>query len=594
MRAFIIYTLNKVSLPIIREFTFSVFMYVLGCLCILVSEENNYLANYLKLFAELFLDVYLLCVFICILPSKVRILAKAITASFLYTIAIIDVFCFVRVGSSISPTLTQLVYETNQAETVEFLSTYIDKTIFLTPVSLILLLACCHILFHFFAKRVFLKLRQRRVQKSTPQMLSAAIFLMVIGSIICSYKNKHYVIKSFQFDTISKIENYFGSEFWAKKAFYLPIYRLALALHSNHLASQQTNELLTVANDIHIDQCLFTSPNIILIIGESYNKHHSQLYGYKKATTPHQAQRVDDGEMAVFTDVVTPFNITSDSFKNFLSLNDLSNNESWSEKPLFTQVFKKAGYHVSFLTNQFNKKEQTGFAQFSGSVFLNQPEMSISQFNSRNMQSHQYDEGLLEDYNSLKGQYSQRGKLVIFHLIGQHVDYKDRYPVATRFFMASDYQRSDLNENERRIIADYDNATRYNDQVVNSIIHLFENDDAVVVYFADHGEECFDDMKQFGRNHGAITREIAKNEFEIPFWIWMSETYRKQHPEISRQIFEARERKAIIDDLPHLMLSLAGISCDDYQSRLNILSPDYDINRKRLLRNTDDYDTIVR
>ena len=41
---------------------------------------------------------------------------------------------------------------------------------------------------------------------------------------------------------------------------------------------------------IAIDSCTFRSPEIVLILGESYNKHHAALYGYPLPTTPRLSQ----------------------------------------------------------------------------------------------------------------------------------------------------------------------------------------------------------------------------------------------------------------------------------------------------------------
>ena len=51
-------------------------------------------------------------------------------------------------------------------------------------------------------------------------------------------------------------------------------------------------------------------------------------------------------------------------------------------------------------------------------------------------------------------------------------------------------------------MAHYDNATRWNDEVVDRILSNFANEDAVVVYFSDHGEEVYDgSISLYGRIH---------------------------------------------------------------------------------------------
>ena len=57
----------------------------------------------------------------------------------------------------------------------------------------------------------------------------------------------------------------------------------------------------------------------------------------------------------------------------------------------------------------------------------------------------------------------------------------------------------------RMLLADYDNATLYNDSIMAEVIKRFEKEDAIVIYMSDHGEEAFGNgMEIFGRNHSAV------------------------------------------------------------------------------------------
>ena len=97
---------------------------------------------------------------------------------------------------------------------------------------------------------------------------------------------------------------------------YMPIYRLAFSVYANSLASQQIKKLIQAKNNVEVDSCTFRSPNIIFIIGESYNRHHAQIYGYDKPTTPEQDRLERSGMLNKFTDVIAPWNLTSYVFKN--------------------------------------------------------------------------------------------------------------------------------------------------------------------------------------------------------------------------------------------------------------------------------------
>ena len=201
----------------------------------------------------------------------------------------------------------------------------------------------------------------------------------------------------FSMDTIGSVEHELTTKDCAQ--FYLPVYRLAFSIFSNELASQQIGRLIEAKDKMQVDSCSFKSPNIVLIIGESYGKHHSQQYGYFMPTTPRQIKLQKTGLLVPFSDVVSPWNLTSFVFKNVFSLHVVGEKGEWCDYPLFPELFRKAGYHVTFITNQFLPKAKQAVYDFSGGFFLNHPELSKAMFDSRNTRLYRFDRGLLDDYD---------------------------------------------------------------------------------------------------------------------------------------------------------------------------------------------------
>jgi heptose-I-phosphate ethanolaminephosphotransferase len=98
-----------------------------------------------------------------------------------------------------------------------------------------------------------------------------------------------------------------------------------------------------------------------------------------------------------------------------------------------------------------------------------------------------------------------------------------------------------------------------------------------------------------GRRHNAdIDYRLARNEMEIPFWIWGSPFYIEHHPYGWLAIQAAKDRPLMTDALPHLLLYLAGISTPLYRPELNIISSDYDTRRPRILKGTTDYNRLKK
>lgn len=574
--------------PIYNNILFFIFMYALGALCINTTVGYNYLPFVLKLFFELFFDIYIVCCLLMLLPQRFRLISSWLIAVLFYVLAIIDLFCNIRLGTSISPSILQLVTETNSMEAQEFLSSYISLDILVSPIGCVILLMFTHIITNIFTKTTI------QGPKGLFVTNGLLIILLLIG-LFAGFKNKRNLFHTWKLDSIGDIEDFFASEYYNRRAQYLPIHRFAFSIHAIQLTQQQLVTLEHTMNMTQIDSCKYTSSNIIMIIGESYNKHHSQLYGYSQKTTPNQLYRNQAHELYVFADAVTPYNLTSEVLKNSFSLNDLTKGESWCEKPLFTNIFKKAGYQVTFLSNQFVMKQQSNIHDFSGGIFLNSPSLSKLQFNIRNSKIHKYDEGLIEDFQTLCKKRVSNHRLIIFSLIGQHIAYADRFPSNHSRLRLSDYRRNDLNDEQLQIVVDYDNATLYNDYVINKIIQLFEQEDAIIIYMPDHGDECFDQIKTCGRLHcDPVSKDIATNEYQIPFWIWCSKKYADLHPSIVKQIRESTDRRFYSDDISHLLLYLGGIYCKDYHEENNIISSSYNNHRKRLLRKSTDYDELIK
>ena len=601
-------------LPLLKNGVFFFAMYALGILCAyLTLPDNKGQDVYDNLWLELFLDVYFACAVLTVIPAKVRRWVRLALYVVLYGVALTDVFCFWKFGSVISPSMLMLVGETDSREAGEFLSTYLSLDVLSSPVAWIMLLFILHSLvdlrkplcrllkvdyaklqarFHF----GFLRFFHRYMLYPECGML---VLALLAWSVVTSWGNKRGMARLMTADTIGSIEHILTEPDHGE--FYLPIYRLAFSVYSNHLASQQVDKCVAASKRVVVDSCSFRSPTIVLIIGESYSKAHCQLYGYPQKDTPRQRRLERGGWLTKFNDVVSCWNLTSFVFKNVLSMHVVGEKSEWCDYPLFPELFRKAGYQVTFLTNQFLLAAGQAVYDFSGGFFLNDPVLSKAQFDLRNTSLHRFDEGLLSDYDNFlnEGKINLKGNnLIIFHLIGQHVSYNTRYPKDRAKWHADDYKelRPDIagDHYRRRMIAAYDNACLYNDSIVTQIVKRFEDKDAIVVYMPDHGEEIFEPGRDIiCRNHSAtVDWPLAHYEFEVPFWIWCSRKYAHREPEVFKAIKDAKNRRFMTDALPHMMVWLAGISSKDYNDKYNLLSPNYDESRPRVLKNSVDYDKL--
>ena len=584
--------------PIRENAAFFVFMFVLGYFCT-QTEIRLHLKGakpYELSATELFFDLYLLCAVLALIPQKIRLWVRLLFAVVLYAVALIDMFCYVRFESTLTPTMLMLFFETTGQETKEFLNSYVGWDLLTSKTGWIILIAFLHILWSIFSlwwkrynQRMGLRLSPSVVLYSQSIMGVVALGLFVYCATEC-FPNKQAMGRLMSKSNLGEVEHELTTKGCAN--LYLPIHRMVFSLYANRLASQQITQLMAATEKVQVDSCSFRSPQIVLIIGESFNKYRSQLYGYDKPTTPRQLKRQQDSTLIAFTDVVAPWNLTSFVFKHVFSLHAIGDEGDWCDVPMFPEVFRKAGYHVAFITNQFLPKAGEAVYDFSGGFFLNHPQLSEQLFDTRNSRLHRYDEGVLQDYDAMKEHDAHQ--LTIFHLMGQHVDYRGRFPVKTRRkFTPADYPDKKLAPKRLQINADYDNAVLYNDSIVDEIIRRFEHQNAIVIYMPDHGEECFNSMDYFGRNHSAtIDYRLAREEFEIPFWIWASEKYRQTHPYGWEAVKRYCHRPYMTDLLPHTLMFLGGIHTKDYRKEYDVLNSAYNEKRPRLLKNSVDYNGL--
>ena len=281
----------------------------------------------------------MLALVLTLLPRRVRPWVRGIFYFILYVVALVDVYCFVKFHSSLTPTMLLLVGETDTREAGEFLRSCVSPDILFSNVGWVVLLMFIHLLVtlqlrfpHFVPKnwcRLFWSLLDRfgLMFKRVRPVSQWTVFLLLIGSVASSSYNKAAFIKLMSGRTIGDVEHTLTEKRHAN--LYQPIYRLVFSLYANTLTAKQVDRLVSRVDKVKVDSCSFRSPNIVLIIGESYNRHHSAQYGYSMPTTPRQQKLEKQGRLVKYTDVVSPWNLTSFVFKHIFSLYTVGDKGEW-------------------------------------------------------------------------------------------------------------------------------------------------------------------------------------------------------------------------------------------------------------------------
>lgn len=499
---------------------------------------------------------------------------------------LIEIFSVLFYSSLITVRLVKLILETNTREASEFLS-----GLWAMP-ALWITLACGVV-------AVLLAKGTTMLWPSLPnkvrKVLVGLFCVCTLWSAVRGEGSHIKLIRCFTLDSVAQLneERYLPS-------LRTPAIRFAYGVAYTTVTMREYKTLVPAVERTQVDACSFRSPCIVLIIGESFNKYHTPLYNPSSLpTTPNLCRLRDEGALYVFSDVVTQSNLTAQVMQNILSTWSEDEPDNWMNHTLFPAVFRKAGYDVYYWSNQFVADGGGGLFSNLGGALLNHPDLNRLQFTARNSAIVPYDADLNADLrafiaDSLGGTLS-RPSLFIVHYIGQHVSYADRFPSDYNRFTADSFSPTYGGARGCEIRAQYANATLYHDHCINELWELFADRDAVVVYLSDHGEECYDYRNFYERsdqNH--LTPQVARYQFEIPFFMLASDSFRTNHPDLMEQIRAAQNKPFVNSDICHMLFSLAGIEMPDYRADRDLLSPQYNAARPRYIGDHVDYNTLIR
>ena len=493
----------------------------------------------------------------------------------------INIFLTLNFDTMISPWILLLIHETNSNESSEFLSTYALSTPSIVTYGLTLLSVGLIVIGEKMGRSITIK-RPRLT-------LFPFIFWLAVG-----VWQTVLVIMMFFASTQSQLQAWYEG-----KAFYCientpanllySCYHLHQTNHENDAAWEASEKVFqsTVTRDEK------DTLDVVLIIGESYNKYHASIYGYYLDTTPTMREQQKRGNLFVFQDAVSPYNMTTLAVKNMLSTNSISLHQSWEEHPLVMTIFRKAGFDIAIWDNQ-KSENNVLFHDFSNNSLLYGKKMVESTYHHLNNAPFDYDLQLVDTALTVKRKPGST--LTVFHLMGQHTAPIWRYPEndENAIYTADSIQRNDLNDYQRQYIAEYDNATRYNDHVIGSIIQYYRQRNAVILYLSDHGDEVYDYRDVVGRTHEPVKQKQAlKYQYEIPMVLWCSDQFIQRHPNTMQNIRRAILRPFSSDNVPQLLMGLSSIHSSFYEPKKDVLSNQYHCG-KRIVQNTTDYDAVMK
>ena len=327
---------------------------------------------------------------------------------------------------------------------------------------------------------------------------------------------------------------------------------------SDDLQSHYTHPAITIVDETQ------EPANVVLIIGESFARVHSSLYGYDKPTNPDLGAYRDSSMLFTLDDIDAPAPTTAQSLRFMLSAyaqgdEASSSPKKWYEYTTIIELMQDCGFECYWFSNQArgNKHNSTAraFAEACDKYWFLQQEGS-DRYNVMP------DMVLVDSsYQFVKHLNPQGHHFIIYHMMGSHYDFSMRYPDEFAKFTEADYLTEP--ESHRTILASYDNSILYNDYVVGQIINLYKDKDAIVIYIPDHGQVMYRDPKDPDYYaHGKMNDKVRYAlGVEVPFMIYASPLYQEKHPETMQRIKYRQDHPKAwnSDDLPYLIMDLIGV-----------------------------------
>ena len=509
---------------------------------------------------------------------------KVIFYFFAILLIVIDIYHYVCFHDTLLNSVSiMLILETNKYEINSFIDDYLltEAGLITGFVALLLVIACVLVekLRSCISKRLnILPLRSKT--------LMGSILLIVLVSGLLSYR---CYIGLFNSDKLEEVVS------WNKR--YLQNADRVSNLIYCFCEIKATGEALKTAelNTIKLknEKQGLTWPNdstsVILVIGESYSKSHSNLYGYSYQTNPRLKTEQQKGNLFVFNDVLSPNMHTLEALRNIFSTNSVGNGEKWFDNPFFPAIFHQAGYQVLFWDNQDDSQTKYPF-DFTLNAYLHSPVISELSYDAQHPYISLYDGELVDNFSKYwADHHGGMRHFVMFHLQGQHLRAEDHYPQIAEFqkFTVDSIKRTEawMTDEKKQEIVHYDNCTLYNDSVIAQIISIFRDQSSVLVYLSDHGENVYDIGDCVGR------LSDIPYFYEIPFMIWCSDKYKKQHGDIVESIQKSIDKPLMSDNLCHLLMRLGGVKSVYYHENRDVLSPQYQCP-PRIITENQNYDSL--
>lgn len=300
----------------------------------------------------------------------------------------------------------------------------------------------------------------------------------------------------------------------------------------------------------------------VLVIGESQARDHMGIYGYSRQTTPWLTGLKEKNETLLFRNAYSNHVHTVPSLTYALSEKNQYNIVSLAEANSIIDMANAANMDTYWISNQerysvFDTPVAEIASMAKHQIWIND--------NIGNTAETRFHDGMLVE--KLPNEKEAKNALIVVHVMGSHVTYRERYPSGFTRFSDGD-----------KLVDNYDNAIFYGDDVLGKIYNKMKNNPNFMgfIFFSDHGEEP----------QGNLAHESSKFTFNmarIPLIMNFSDTFIRNNPETFNRLRLHEDYFWTNDLLYNMMISILGIEgAPIVEPQLDLSNDTYDRTKNNL------------
>lgn len=293
----------------------------------------------------------------------------------------------------------------------------------------------------------------------------------------------------------------------------------------------------------------------IVVIGESASRDYLEAFNPTQenaGTTPWLSRMAARGDMLLFNNAYSCHFQTVPTLTRALTEVNQYGEKVFADAVSLVDVAWKLGMKTYWFSNQGH------IGSSDTPVTLVAETSDRAQWTSQTVGRKNYD-GELPAF--LEGVDPSADKLIVFHLMGSHFTYANRYPAEAACFTPG-------SSDPDGYLSSYRNSIRYTDSVLEQIFDYASRHLGLqgMIYFSDHGDIP-------DRRRSPVFDGFGK--LRIPLAVYLSPEYRRNHPAVLNTLCRNVARPFSNDLLFNLQCGLWGVVADFSPSRFNPASDSY-------------------